>query len=172
MGDKSKRGIHLTGIGDDGQTYDVIVDSSGSLRVAAVIDGVADMDIVLTASPGVNIGDVKAILATDGLFDGTTNLTPKFAIINAASGDTALVAAVSGKKLRVLSYQLVCGAASTVRFEDGAGGTALTGVMSFVDNGGISVNFTPLGHFETSANTALSLETTDDVDGHLTYVEV
>jgi len=53
----------------------------------------------------------------------------KYAVIDAASGDTSLVAAVTGKKIRVISFMLVGGGAATARFESGAGGTALTGQM-------------------------------------------
>lgn len=52
------------------------------------------------------------------------------AISGATSGDNTLVAAVAGKKIKVLGLFLVAVTAVTVRFESGAGGTALTGVMS------------------------------------------
>jgi hypothetical protein len=106
-----------------------------------------------------------------------TVLTPKFAKIDAASaGDNTLVAAVTGKKIRVLSYVLVNGHTDTqtVRFESGAGGTALTGQMIFAANGGVSSGHNPAGHFETAAGALLNLELSGatTVDGHLTYVEV
>lgn len=52
----------------------------------------------------------------------------KHAKIDAASsGDNTLVAAVTGKKIRVLAaFFTMTGTAVTIRFEDGAGGTALT----------------------------------------------
>jgi len=55
----------------------------------------------------------------------------KHAKIDAASsGDNTLVAAVTGKKIRVLAaFFTMTGTAVTIRFEDGAGGTALTGQM-------------------------------------------
>jgi hypothetical protein len=144
----------------------------------------------LAANSGVDIGDVDvtsqparvattdtitAKLATDTIQDGTTALTPKFAVIDAASsGDNTLVAAVAGKKIRVLSYTIIASGAVTVRFEDGASGTALTGQMNLTTNSGVSVPFSPVGHFETTANTLLNLELSaaTSVDGHLTYVEV
>jgi len=74
----------------------------------------------------------------------------------------------------VLAYSLICAASVTVRFEGGAGGTAKTGVMAFGANGGISVPFNPVGHFETGSNELLNLELGGAVSvaGHLTYVEV
>ena len=135
-------------------------------------DPATDTDLVINADGSFNI---VARIATDALSDGSTSLTPKFAIIDAAgSGNNILLAAVTGKKIRVLQYALVVSAAVTVRFEDGASGSALSGQMQFAANGGISVPFNPLGHFETTANTLLNLELSSatSVDGHLTYVEV
>lgn len=162
--------VIIAGTDDSGNLNYQNIDSDGAALVRALLS--VGIEVDLLANPGEDIGDVTARLATDYLKNGTTNLTPKFAIINAASGDNEIVAAVVGKKIRVLSYQAVLAAAATFRFEDGAAGTALTGIMSFGNNGGISVPFSPLGHFETTANTALSLEVTGDADGHITYVEV
>lgn len=102
-------------------------------------------------------------------------LTPKFKIINAStSGNNTLVAAVSGKKIRVLSYIIVLGAATTIRFESSADGTALTGQMEIAANSGIGASFNPLGHFETVAGELLNLELSgaNNADGHLSYIEV
>ena len=99
----------------------------------------------------------------------------KFAVIDAAtSGDNTLVAAVTGKKIRVLSLFLVASAAVTVRFESGAGGTALTGQMNLIANTGFVLDFSAVGHFETASNTLLNLELSGavSVDGSLVYVEV
>ena len=112
-------------------------------------------------------------LATSALYaNDATPLKPKFAVVNAASGDNSIVAAVTGKKIRVLSGLLVAGAIGNVRFESAAGGTALTGVMVCVASSVLPFPFNPLGHFETVAGQALSLEATADVDGWVTYIEV
>lgn len=144
----------------------------------------------LTANSGVDIGDVDvtsqparaattdtitAKIATDAIMNGTTALTPKFAIIdNATSGDNTIVAAVNPKKIRVLSLFMVASAAVTARFESGAGGTALTGQMQLAANGGFVLPFNPAGWFETASNTLLNLELSGaiSVDGSLVYVEV
>jgi hypothetical protein len=52
------------------------------------------------------------------------------AVSTAALGDNTLVAAVTGKRIKVLALVLCAAAAVDVRLESGAGGTALTGVMS------------------------------------------
>lgn len=95
-------------------------------------------------------------------------------IDDAASGDNTIVAAVSGKKIRVLSFFLVADGAVTVAFEDGASGTALTGDMSMAANGVLVVPHNPHGWFETSVNTLLNIELGGAVGvrGALTYVEV
>lgn len=99
----------------------------------------------------------------------------KYAIIDAAAlGDNTVVAAVTGKKIRVLSLFLVAAGAVTARFESGAGGAALTGQMVLAANGGFSLPFNPEGWFETAAAALLNLELSAavSVDGALTFVEV
>lgn len=112
---------------------------------------------------------------TDAIMNGATALTPKFAVIdNATSGDNTLVAAVASKKVRVLAAFLVAAAAVNVRFESGAGGTALTGQMNVGANGGFVLPFNPVGWFETASNTLLNMELSGatSCDGCLVYVEV
>lgn len=98
------------------------------------------------------------------------------AIIDAATlGDNTLVAAVTGKKIRVLSLFVVAsGGANTLRFESGAGGTPLSGQMSLAANGVLALPHNAEGWFETTAAALLNLELSaaTSVDGALTYVEV
>lgn len=101
--------------------------------------------------------------------------TPLYAVINSSSsGDTTLVAAVTSKVIRVLSYTLVADGPTTVavKFTSGTAGTALTGAMSFAANGGAAVPYCPAGHFQTATNTALviNLSGAVGVRGHLTYI--
>lgn len=128
----------------------------------------------------------KLIHGADGVNDGdvsTANPLPVMqtpsdtwayaAIAATASGDTTLVAAQGvGNKIRVLSALVVVDTAVTVRFEDGTGGTALTGLMALAANSGFSMPYNPAGWFEGSANTLLNLETsaTAGVSGCLTYI--
>lgn len=113
---------------------------------------------------------------TGTVYDGTTPLLVKYAAVDAAtSGDNTLVAAVTGKKLRVLAAHLtMTGTAVTVRFESGAGGTALTGQMTPAQGQSITMPFNPVGWFETAAGSLLNLELggAQSVDGVLVYVEV
>jgi hypothetical protein len=95
-------------------------------------------------------------------------------IDHATSGDNTLVAAVTGKKIRVLSCVLISNGTCSIRFESGAGGTALTGQMNLVANVGFSTGYSPVGHFETAAGELLNLEISAavSVDGWLAYIEV
>jgi hypothetical protein len=100
----------------------------------------------------------------------------KRAIIDVAVGaDNTIVAAVTARKIRVVSLFVVAsGGANTLRFESGAGGAALTGQMSLPANGVLVLPDNPAGWFETAAAALLNLELSaaTSVDGALTYVEV
>ena len=90
-------------------------------------------------------------------------------------GDNTLVAAVTGKKIRVVSLVLVAsGGANSVRLESDAGGTALTGVMDIIDNGQLVLPYHPAGWCETVAAELLNLELSaaTAVGGVLGYVTV
>ena len=104
----------------------------------------------------------------------SVSATKHAAIAAAASGDNTLVAAVTGKKLRVLSLVLLSTANQTVAFESGASGTALTGDMELAADASLVLPFNPEGWFETAAGALLNLELpgTDAVAGCLSYVEV
>jgi hypothetical protein len=102
-------------------------------------------------------------------------VTVKFVAIDAAtSGNNTLLAAVTSKKIRVVSAFLVAAGAVNVRFESGADGTALTGQMNLVANTGFVLPYNPSGWFETASGTLLNLELSAavSVDGSLSYIEV
>ncbi len=103
------------------------------------------------------------------------NVPQKFAAISGAtSGDNTLVAAVTGKKIRVLALYLVPLSAVTVRFESAAGGTALSGVMSLAEKAMFVLPFNEAGWFETVAAEPLNMELGGNVQvsGGLIYQEV
>ena len=64
--------------------------------------------------------------------------------------------------------------ATETRFEDGAGGSALTGQMALVASSGFVLPYNEKGWFETGVNTLLNLELSNavNVNGALTYIEV
>lgn len=100
----------------------------------------------------------------------------QYAVIAAASiGDNTLVAAVAGKKIRVIAALLVAsGGAITVRFESAAGGTALSGLMNLGADGQLPLPENGFGWFETVAGELLNLELSaaTSVDGVLVYEEI
>lgn len=100
----------------------------------------------------------------------------KYAVVDAAgNGDNTVIAAVSGKRIRVLAGSLtMTGTAVTIRFESAASGTALTGQMTPAQGQTITLPFCPFGHFQTVAGELLNLELggAQSVDGWLVYQEV
>jgi hypothetical protein len=114
-------------------------------------------------------------LGTDTIYNGATALTPKFATIAASSsGNNTLIAAVTSKKIRVLSLSLMSNGTVNAKFQSGAGGTDLTGLYYTAANTGFVLPFNPVGHFETASNTLLNLNLSAGiaVGGQITYVEV
>ena len=104
------------------------------------------------------------------LFEAAEN--PLYAVIDdASSGDNTIVAAVPGAKIRVLAVFLMAADAVTVRFESGAGGTALTGQMNVAANGGFVLPYNPAGWCETGVGALLNIELGGavSVDGCLVY---
>jgi len=88
------------------------------------------------------------------------------AINHNTSGDNTLVAAVAGKKIRVLSCFMIAAGTVSARFESGAGGTALTGQMPLIANSGFTANYNSAGWFETAAGAALNLELSAAIGVH------
>ena len=144
----------------NGDYHPLLVDSSGKLHVS-----------VSAASRTTD--SVSAAHAVDRLMNNLTAVTPVHVAVDvAASGDNTLVAAQgSGNIILVHQVVLVAASAVTVRFESGAGGTALTGQMQLAANSGFVLPFSPTGWFKTASNTLLNLELSGavSVDGNLQY---
>lgn len=105
----------------------------------------------------------------------STQLVLRAVIDDQSSGDNEIIPQPgAGKKIRVHNIVLISAGTVNVRFEDGAGGTPLTGQISLVANTGFAPGFDPVGHFECSENTALNLELNGavSVDGWIVYQEV
>lgn len=78
--------------------------------------------------------------------------------IAASQTDSSLVAAVTGKKIRVISFRIMTGATATnVTFNSAS--TAISETFQCGSNGGISSAWSPTGHFETVAGEALTVTT-------------
>lgn len=113
---------------------------------------------------------------TGQVFNGTTPLLVKYAAISAASnGNNTIVAAVTGKKIRVLAAVMVMtGTAVTLTWQSGAGGSALSGAMTPLQGTSIILPYNEQGWFETAAATLLNLSLGGGqaVAGVIVYVEV
>lgn len=102
---------------------------------------------------------------------GTDHL---FAVISASSsGDTTVVAAVPGKRIRVIVLGFLCNDPVVVTWKSGASG-AISGPESYGDNGGIQTPYIPPGIMQTAEGDALiiNLSSAVDVGGKLTYILV
>ncbi|GIW60682.1 MAG: hypothetical protein KatS3mg087_1748 [Patescibacteria group bacterium] len=102
----------------------------------------------------------------------TSNLVRKFASINTNSlGDTTIVSAVSGKRIRVVALAVVAGNDVSVRFKSGS--SWITGILVFGPSGGIAHTFDG-GLFQTNINESLiiNLSAAVQVGGYLVYEEI
>jgi len=142
----------------------------GSATEATLLEVLADTDALVTASQSTDTVNVSPDTAT--IMNGSVQLTPKFAAIS-ASASADLVALVSSKKIRVVSFFIVVTTAVTVKLQSG-GTSDLTGAMPFGANGGISLPYNPNGWFETASGEKLNMVLGSGVAvaGGLSYIEV
>lgn len=95
---------------------------------------------------------------------------------SSGTGDTTVVAAVAGKRIRVLGvFWGNLTAASTIEWRDGAGGTILMPEIRPNTGTWALLPYSPVGWFETSVNTALIAEgntAANQSNGVVIYVEV
>jgi hypothetical protein len=93
-------------------------------------------------------------------------------IDNSASGQAALVAAVTGKRIRIISMHFIAAAAVTVKFQSAS--TDLTGAESYSASGGLVLNENKTGHMQTAVGEAfnINLGGAVNVAGSLSYIEI
>lgn len=126
------------------------------------------------------VGEISGKMMTE---NGDVAQVKHAAISASSSGNNTLVSAVTGKKIRVVSLHIRATEDVNIRFESGAGGDALSGVMLMEvlssdlvgnENAFINLGFSPHGHFETNAGELLNLELSAavQVSGLLSYIEV
>lgn len=77
---------------------------------------------------------------------------------DSASGDTTLVAAVAGRKIRVVALTAVTTLANSVHFRSNA--TPITATFPLAANGGVVLPVNELGWFETAIGEALAVNMT------------
>jgi hypothetical protein len=114
-------------------------------------------------------------LESSSIYNGATALTPKWAVIScSSSGDNEIVALVSAKKLRVLSFMVSPSAAVNAKWQSSTAGDK-TGLMYMSAAGnGHACGFNPAGWFETAAGESLQLNLSGAVavGGVVQYIEV
>lgn len=158
--------------GADPVTGDTIAGQTDAGRPVK-IGGKAASGVPAAVTDGQRV-DGRFTLTGDQGADLRRGQTVLFASVDvAASGDNTIVAADATKKIKVLSYSLVCGGTVNVRWKSGAASN-LSGAMPFVVNTGISSPVaTPAGGhlMETAVNNALvlNLSAAIQVSGHLSY---
>lgn len=101
----------------------------------------------------------------------------KYAKIAASSsGNNTIVAAVAGKRIKVLGFWMISDGDVDVKFQSGAGGTDLTGLIYMPSSGaGVSVPVSDQGVMpltEPGALLNLNLSGATAVGGAVTYKEV
>jgi len=118
---------------------------------------------------------VQTSIESSQMMIGGVVVTPKFAAIAAStSGNNTIVAAVTSKKIRVLSAWFVAAGTVNAKFQSGASGTDLTGLFYGVINAGAVLPFNPAGWFESASGVLLNLNLSAAiaVGGSITYIEV
>jgi hypothetical protein len=143
------------------------------------VQGIASMVPLLTSATlqaGTNLaGRISSSDETSTIYNATTALTPKFAPIAASTnGNNTLVAAVTSKKIRVLSLWLGASGAVNAKFQSGSSGTDLTGLAYLTQYSGYVLPYNPVGWFESASGVLLNLNLSGAVavGGSLTYIEV
>lgn len=147
-------------------------------------NNIGDVDVLSQPARANTTDAIKATIDSNGLMNGTTVETPKFAVISTAtSGNNELVAAVASHKIRVLSMLLVADGVVDVFLRTSSAGAGICADATRpipLDNtgatgaGGLNLAYNPHGHFETVSGEALGLNLSGAVavSGSLTYVEI
>lgn len=160
----------------DNSTNDGYVSTANPLPVGDAGGSLTVDGTVIATGDSIGVRD-----STDVIMNGSTELTPKFAVISLTATGT-LVDGVTNKKIRVLALAMTLDIVTgdeTYTFNSAAGGTPKTGVLGDTSGASVTIPFVlgynPLGWFETDAAALLELEiagTTPNAQGMLTYVEV
>ncbi len=120
----------------------------------------------------------NGFINTSTMQSGLVQLTPKFKYTN-ITADADVVAAVTGKKIRVLAVHIDeqdSTADVVFAIKDSSSGSVLAEFSSFDVSGAQPLPFSPVGWFETTAGNALYGDviagTTPDLNICVVYVEV
>ena len=154
---------------------------TGSVAVTGTFFQATQPISIAAALPaGTNLlGITSSPSETSTIYNGTTALTPLFANITASSsGATSVVAAVTSKRIRVLSFRVTASAAVNVKFQSHVvsppSATDITGLAYYAANGGEVTGFSPVGWFQTNVGEELDINLSGAiaVGGSIVYVTV
>lgn len=133
-----------------------------------------DALIAASLEAGTNLlGQISASDETSTIYEGTTALTPLIASFTlSSSGATQIVAATSGKKIRVLRYSVEFNSTVNFNFQSHATTSTASGTKYGIANKTSGGAYCPVGIFQAVAGEALdgNLSTSGTVSGELTYV--
>jgi len=159
------------------------------LRVISDTGGYVSGEVEITNTPlpvsqsgswSVGISNTPVPVSQSGSWSITVTNTPLpvaygtvlYALINATnSGNTQIVGAVSGKRIRVIAFAVVADATVYIKFRSGT--TDITGSMRVVQGGGIAHAYDG-GLFQTAVNQPLNINLSADatVGGYVVYREI
>ena len=88
-----------------------------------------------------------------------------------ASGDTAVIAGVSGRRIYVFRLYFILGAATNITFKNGS--TALTGAMPFLANGFMILDPTQVPWHQTDLGAAFNINSSNavQVSGSIGFIQ-
>jgi hypothetical protein len=125
----------------------------------------------LTTGAVKSVGDVNNVAA------GSTLIAVQHAAFSfATSGEHTIVSSVANARIRVLGWNAITKSTNTLTwFSDSSAGTTLAGPYDLAANGGISVGYSPVGWFQTSAGAGVDLVLKSDdassFGGNVVYIQ-
>ena len=152
---------------------DVKVTAPNPLAVSANTGAITVSANTGTMNVSAANGALPVAQRSDYLWSGPLKASAQFASIDVNAAACAdVIAGTSGRKIRVLSGFIISAGTVQATFITTGAFTKLTGGMNL--GRGFTMNYNPMGHFETARGSALSMQLGASVSagGALTYVKV
>ena len=157
-----------------------VISDTGSFVSGEVEITNTPLPVSQSGSWNVGISNTPVPVSQSGSWSITVANTPLivahstvlYAPINATtSGNTQVVGAVSGKRIRVIAFAVVANATVNIKFQSGT--TDITGSMRVVEGGGIAHAFDG-GLFQTAVGQPLNINLSANatVGGYVVYREI
>jgi len=157
-----------------------VISDTGSFVSGEVEITNTPLPVSQSGSWNVGISNTPVPVSQSGSWSITVANTPLivahstvlYAPINATtSGNTQVVGAVSGKRIRVIAFAVVANATVNIKFQSGT--TDITGSMRVVEGGGIAHAYDG-GLFQTAVGQPLNINLSANatVGGYVVYREI